>query len=172
MVHSLEEISEQLAELQERLRNEDINSLVGGGVGLDLLGLKYIKDFQPRTHEDVDLYIDISQRGRLMSLLKGMGIKIDPSSHKNPIHLIAYVNGITYDFFSVSGNEKYGFFIENASPLRALVGRQVCSLHDYTPIRFHTDIATYSENNYYVLDCLSEHNLLFNLRIFLIILFA
>ena len=96
----LESICYTLFGVQGLIGSEDIPSFIAGGVGVDLLGTKYLPDFSPRLHKDVDLYLPVQKRGPLIQILRGYGAEIGVSETSTLYLLRTNIKKLPFDFFS------------------------------------------------------------------------
>lgn len=100
-----------LANLQAQMTARRIGSLIAGGVGLDLLGVRYIPHHQPREHADVDLYVKDDKKRLFVELLRELGVPCEQRAGDYPYYSRIQYQGINYDILSYSGNKQFGYYV-------------------------------------------------------------
>ena len=163
ITYEFEDLLPQLAELQSQLVFEGIKTLVGGGVGTDLLIIKYLPGESPRKHGDVDLYVPIRLRGKTLDWMRRRGYEVDKHSLRNAMHAIVRINRIKYDLFSIEGNPSNAY-VPNVSHAAILARQRIGTDIEWgTTINVHPDIVEYQDRSYLVMDASSQLSLLSNL---------
>lgn len=90
------------AKIQKELATRGINNLVGGGVGADLLAIKYSGQFSPRSHKDLDFYIRDKDKRKLGILKPISRSRISPfQAFFSRYHIITNYTEIPVDIFLI-----------------------------------------------------------------------
>ena len=149
----------ELAKIQYGLSSEGLYTLVGGGVGLDLLVAKYLPGTQFIKHSDVDLYIPINLRGKILDWMSNNGFQVDLLSFINAVNAVVYGNEVIYDLFSINGipnnprvpDASYaGILVECHNPLNYYTDAAEAI------INIESDTVLYGRYKFSVMDAISQ----------------
>jgi len=107
--------------MQKHLSDINTLSLLGGGLGVELLAHKYLQNIDFRLHSDIDLYIPISSRGKVLDSLKSLGHIISSRSYKtSDIVTSTNTQEIPFNFISIDGIGAQSFVLQ-----MSIVGEEI-----------------------------------------------